>query len=175
MIYRLKFMILFVAVLGLFSCSKDDAPDSSTPATTGNIAGTWEVTGLTYNGTSSMSQGGQTITTNYDAVGLEFNNSTVTFNSDGTFQSAGNGIVVEMTMTFMGQTITQEMSAPGFLSEGTYSINGSAMTVVNANGTTQDCTIEELTATTLHLSGHKNTTVNGGQVDLNYDMVFTKM
>lgn len=140
----------------------------------GDPSGTWEVTDLEYSGTSTTSSGGQTFTTQYDAVAIDFGNTTVTFNSDGTFDSAGNGITVDATITFMGQTTSQQMSAPGFVNEGTWSINGDIMTLTNNGADPIDCEIVTLNATTLHLKGTTNVDMMGSSSSVDFDMTLTK-
>jgi hypothetical protein len=179
MLKNFKLVVLFVAVLGMASCSDDDGGSGNGGgggANNGDPVGTWEPTALTYNGTNTITQGGQTITYSYDAVATDYGNATVIFNNDGTYDSSGDGITVDMTTKYMGQEITQSMQAPSFISDGTWAINGNTMTLTNSGSTTsEDYDIVELTNTTMRLKGQIVTTVSGMDVTMNIDMTMTKL
>ena len=171
MMNKLKFIFVFVAALGMIACSEDEG--SSTDS--GGISGTWAPTALTYNGTSSITVQGQTVTMDFDATGTDFTDTMVTFNNDGTFDSSGNGIVVEMSMEFMGQTTTQEFSGQSFIENGTWEVNGNIMTVTNEGSEPMEFNIVEMNDTTLHLTGDITDSVQGNEATIHIDMTFTKI
>lgn len=169
---KLKLIFVFIAMIGLASCSDEDGGNTNN----GNAAGSWEPTELTYNGTSTFTQAGQTVSMDFSAVGIDFHNTVITLNNDGTFDSAGEGITVEMTMEFMGQEMTQEMSAPSFISEGTWEVNGSTMTLTESStNEPQDYDIVELSDTTMRLTGTQSTEMNGSEATVNVDMTLTRI
>lgn len=174
MLKNFKLVVLFLAVLGMASCSDDDG-NGGGGANNGDPVGTWEPTALTYGGTNTIGQGGQSITYTYDGVATDFGNATVIFNNDGTYDSSGDGITVDMTMKFMGQEMTQSMEAPSFIQDGNWEINGNTMTLTNSDSTTsEDYDIVELTNTTMRLKGQIITSMMGDDVTMNIDMTMTK-
>jgi hypothetical protein len=105
------------------ACSKEDANNSNTnnnqtPAASleQTVPGTWDVTKIEQkNGVANF--GG--IQMNYSGVGKNIN-VTFTCNADGTLNSKGS-YTMDVTMTFMGQTIPQSESLT-FDNDGTWSV-----------------------------------------------------
>jgi hypothetical protein len=173
-ICKMKKLILFVAFLGLVSCSSDDNGGSS--VNNGDIVGSWRLTALTYGGATVISQGGQSITTNFNAVGTEFFNSTLTFNENGTFESEGDGYMVDYTMEMMGQEITQEMFVVSFFQNGNWEANGNTITFFSPSTDPVDYNVVELNETTLRLTIEDLVIpVNGGQSTMSSDMTLTRL
>lgn len=171
----MKKIILFVAFLGLVSCSSDDNGGSVSDGS--NVVGNWKPTSLTYDGVSTMSMQGQTITTNFNAVATDFHDATVTFHQNGTFSSVGDGYTVDLTMEVMGQEMTQETSVGSFFEDGTWEIDGNTMIMTNTSSNEPvTYNIVALNATTMKLSIDNYTTqMNGGQATINVDITLTKI
>lgn len=170
----MKKIILFVAFLGLVSCSSDD---NGTTTDSSNVVGNWKPTALTYDGTSTMSMQGQTFTTNFNAVATDFHDATVSFHQNGNYTSEGDGYTVDLTMEFMGQEMTQEMFVESFFAEGTWEVDGNTMIMTNTSSNEPIIyNIVALNATTMKLSIDNYTTqMNGGQATINVDITLTKI
>jgi|SRR5690606_786860 hypothetical protein len=171
----MKKLILFVAFLGLVSCSSDDNGGSSADAS--EIVGIWKPTALAYSGTSVYTAGGESFTTNFSAVALDFHDCIINFNQNGTLTSVGEGYTVELTMEMMGQEMTQEMFVGSFFQSGTWEINGNTLILTNTEMEEPvEYQIIESNSTTLKLQlNNFHTPMDGGHATLNGNMTLTRM
>ena len=139
-----KLLLLSVAVV-LFSCNEDDDPKPNADG----LVGTWAITALDYQGTTTTTMESLSIEANFTGTGKDMD-LTTTFNSDPNTVTNEGSYTIVLTTTIMGQSSTQEIIMDGVVTEGTWAVNGNTMTVTTSDGP-QDATIVEQTATTLKL------------------------
>lgn len=147
-----KFFFALLTVAILASCSKeDDVP----PVDDSLLLGEWNLEEYIYSGTSSVSQGGTTMTISF--VGEFYDiDARLILNSDNTYRTEGS-YVVELTSTMEGQTFTENRPSPYVEATGTYRIENSTLITGDnqvqqpgdVNMTVIQGTIAELTANRL--------------------------
>jgi hypothetical protein len=141
-----KLFLISLAVIFL-SCGDDD--DDPQPTSEG-LAGTWAVTAIAYEGTTTTSGGGMEMEADFTGTGKNMDLD-ITFNENpDTFTSQGDYTIV-MKTTMGGQSITQDYPFEGFLTDGTWELDGKIITVTGPSGP-QEATIIEQTATTLKMA-----------------------
>jgi hypothetical protein len=134
-----KFSLLAL-VLFFAACKKDPTTDNNN-----SLVGTWNLTEETCNdGVTTTSGGGQSFTGTFTSVGKDYA-TTVTFNSDGTFTSGGS-YTATVTTNFLGQIDVRDSSVSNFAGSGKWKLNGTTLTVTDANGTTSTAEVLENTA-----------------------------
>ncbi len=178
-------MVLFV-VTAFVSCNTDDDGGSDTSA---DLVGTWAVTSLEYDGTTSFELFGETINTTFDGVGqnldLDF---TFTENPNEYTAEGSYDIVLDFTVDGMSQTETT--SVDNLQQEGTWERNGNILSIdgeiidldvdipVGDTMGMSDLTILELTDTTLRLGQEVSEEVTEEgitvSVSINSEIVFTR-
>ena len=154
----IKILLLAFLVVTLSSCSKDDKPD---PAL---IVGKWSITEGSFDGgTMILDIGGMSVPVEYSGNFIDISpNNFINFKSDNTFDSSMENITVEVTVTVMGITQTESMSADNIFGEGTWSQNGNTLTVKNEESTI-NYNIDSFDGTNLYLSGNvKDIMLEGG-------------
>ncbi len=128
-----------------FSCGDDD----DDPQPTDGLAGTWAVTGIDYEGTTATEAGGTGIIADFTGKGKNMD-LTITFKENpDTFTSQGD-YTIAMTIEADGQSVTQDYPFEGFLTDGTWALDGETITVTGPSGP-QLATITEQTSTTLKM------------------------
>ncbi len=131
-------LFLLSYVLFAFSCKKDDSVSPS------DLVGTWNLSEATCNdGATTTTGGGQSFSATFTSSGKNFA-STVTFKDDGTYTSAGTYTATLVT-TILGQTTTQDVNIPSFAGSGTWSLNGTTLTVTDSQGTSSAAEVLENT------------------------------
>lgn len=140
------------------SCNTDDG-ESDTSA---DLVGTWAVTSLEYDGTTSFYFLGETINTSFDGVGQNLD-LTFTFSENPNEYSAEGYYDIILDFTVNGMSETETTSVDNLQQEGTWERNGNILFIdgeiidldvyIPARDTTgmSDLTILELTDTTLRL------------------------
>lgn len=140
------------------SCNTDDG-ESDTSA---DLVGTWAVTSLEYDGTTSFDFLGETINTSFDGVGQNLD-LTFTFSENPNEYSAEGYYDIILDFTVNGMSETETTSVDNLQQEGTWERNGNILFIdgeiidldvyIPARDTTgmSDLTILELTDTTLRL------------------------
>lgn len=154
-----KITLLSFALVFFASCEDDDSSND----TSADLVGTWSMTSLDYDGTSSTTFQGTT--TSIDFIGEGTNiDYTLTFDENPNNFDASGSYDIELTTDFMGQTTTQTESVEDANSTGTWSRDGNTLSfdgvlvslgdMAPMTGDTEnnDITISELTATTLVLT-----------------------
>jgi hypothetical protein len=148
-------LLLAVAVFFL-SCGDDKDED---PAPTGDLAGSWNMTAIDYNGTSTVAVMGIESKSTFTGTGKEMN-LTVTFTEDPNKFTSQGDYVIALKTTTQGQTINSDFPIDGFMIDGTWSLNGKTLTI-EGDGRKQEATIIEQTATTLKMKwDYTQTTTN---------------
>jgi len=139
-----KLFFLSLAVV-LFSCGKDDDPK---PAADGLI-GAWSVTALDYEGSTTTTVMGTSITADFTGVAKNMD-MTVTFKQNPNTVTSEGSYTIALTTTTLGQSVTEDYTFNDFISDGTWSLSDKTLTVTNS-GAAQEATIISQTSTTLVL------------------------
>jgi hypothetical protein len=139
-----KLMLLSAAVI-LFSCGDDDDPTPSIDA----LVGTWAITSLDYQGTSTTTMQGASIEAKFTGTGKDLD-LTTTFNKNPNTVTNQGSYTIVLTTTVLGQTTTEEYTGDEVVTDGTWTLNGNKLTVTTPDGP-QEATIVEQTATTMKL------------------------
>jgi hypothetical protein len=151
---KTKLLFLSFAVV-LFSCSKDDDP----MPTSDGLVGTWTMTSLTYNGTTTTTASGMTINADFTGRGKDMDYITTFQVNPNTVVSEGS-YTIELTTTILGQTTTDDYEFEEALSDGTWELNGKTLTITNGSDSQQGI-ITKQTDTTLEVKVDLNMTENG--------------
>ncbi len=160
-----KISILFASFLFVFaSCSSDDDNTDTQVDSTVDITGSWELKAMEYEGESTQTAGGQTLTVTYEAFGKDFD-AQVVFTEDPNEVTSTGTYTIEMTMTSMGQSITQDFPvdvSEEFISASEWSIDGNVMTLIS-EGETQTAEIITLTQNLMVLLTEQTEILNGAE------------
>lgn len=168
----IKFCLFPLLLLFVVSCSKDD---DNPGADASLVQGEWNFEEFTYTGTTTASQGGQTITTTYSGEAFDLDASVI-LNNAGNFSTAGS-YVIKLTTTAFGQTTVQDHPVPDISAAGTYKIEGNKLITTTTQPpnsptvspmATAEGMIVELTANRMILTSIQeiNTTMQGAQVQI---------
>ena len=164
-----KLLLLSLAVIFL-SCSEDDEPPLPTSQ---GMLGTWTMTAVDYQGTSTTTVQG--ISTKADFTGTGKDISVVsTFNDNpNTVVTEGSYIIVLKT-TSMGQTRTDEVPFQDVITNGSWTLDGRTLTIDGIVGP-QKATILEQTSTALKMKMDvkQSQTSQGGSVSADIQITFT--
>lgn len=87
----LKFLFATLLSFFIFSCSGDD-----NSIDTANLSGEWELEAFNYEGTSSVSQNGQTYSSSYSGESSDID-AKVNFKDNNTWESEGSYLVTLTT------------------------------------------------------------------------------
>ncbi|WP_228851910.1 lipocalin family protein [Aegicerativicinus sediminis] len=124
----------------LVSCSSDDGNNSKI---TSSIEGEWTASDLDYSGTTTFVFNGETI--NVDFVGEAYDmNNTLVFNSNPNTVISSGYYSIELTFKMLGEEYTETAEDLEFLEDGTWSLSGDKLTVINGDESTV-MLIKELT------------------------------
>lgn len=139
-----KLLYIFALTSILFvSCSKNNDDDNND--TSSDLLGTWTATSVNYTGTSVTTVQGNSIESTYVGTGYDID-FTVTFTENPNQMTSAGDYSVELSTTFAGQTITQNVENLAFSEVGAWTREGDQLTVTSSNGT-GTCTITTLTST----------------------------
>ncbi|MBT1703345.1 lipocalin family protein [Chryseosolibacter indicus] len=143
---KISKLLLIALVTILFACKEDD----DEPKITGQqLVGSWEVTAINYEGTSTTVTQGVEMEMNFTGRGKDMD-LLVTFNEGpATYKSEGD-YTIELTYSLQGQSFELDTYFEGFLADGTWLQDGKTL-IVNGPGGIQKATIIELTSTTLKM------------------------
>ncbi len=125
----LKFLFATLLSFFIFSCSGDD-----NSIDTANLSGEWELEAFNYEGTSSVSQNGQTYSSSYWGESSDID-AKVNFKDNNTLESEGSYLVT-LTTNFEGGTTEQILPIENFSGSGTFSVDGNTLSLqsqVNSN------------------------------------------
>lgn len=152
---KTKLLLLSFAVI-LFSCSKDDDP----MPTSDGLLGTWTMTGLTYNGTTTTTiTGSGSINADFTGTGKDMDYTTTFQSNPNTVTSAGS-YTIRLTTTIMGQTSTDDYEFEEALSDGTWELHGKTLTITNGSDS-QEGIITKQTDTMLEVKVDLDQTESG--------------
>ena len=185
-----KSLLIVLVTVSFMSCSSDDdSSNNSTNDTSGTLVGTWALESFDYSGNTTSTITGQSISSDFTGVAENIDYS-ITFTDNPNEFVTGGSYDIEMSNTFLGQTITTNESFNGVESEGGWEQNGNTIIVngslvdsgtsfpVNNEVATAPFMIEELTDTTLILTQEINQeeTVNGStfSISLISESIYTR-
>ena len=135
------FIVFFSLAFTFSSCSNND--DDPVNVTEGDIAGVWNIVDLQQQATVTTTANGQTITATNSTVGSNYN-MTYNFSTNPNTVEANGTIIGIVTATVDGQSTTEEVPIEAFgdINNGTWSLNGSTITI--SDGVTSiDATVQE--------------------------------
>lgn len=166
---KLTKLILISFSVILFSCSDDEAP----MPTSEGMLGIWNVTAISYEGSTTTTVMGVSVKANFTGTGKDMDLTTTFNESPNTVTSEGSYTIV-LTTTMMGQTTTEEVPFDNMLMDGTWTLEGRTLTVTNGS-TIQEATVTRQTSTILEVKitfeeteGDENYTVS-----TKFDAVYT--
>lgn len=111
---------LLIALLAtLISCSNDDNPPGVNSTL---VLGEWNVEEISYSGSSTVTQGGQTLTSTYTGEAIDLD-ARLIFNDATNYTTEGN-YTIKLLTTVNGQTMEQNVPYPDLSGSGTYRIEG---------------------------------------------------
>ncbi len=139
-----KLVLLSIALV-LFSCGKEDDPKP----TADGLIGTWSITALDYEGSTTTTILGTSITSSFTGVAKDLD-MTVTFNENPNTVTSQGSYTISITTTTLGQSVTEDFTFDDFFDDGTWALNGQTLTVTSS-GVVQEATIISQTSTTLVL------------------------
>lgn len=170
-------MALFL-ITSLVGCSSDDDGGNDTSA---SLVGTWAVTSLEYEGSTSFDFLGETVNTDFNGVGQNFDLD-ITFTENPNEYTTEGSYDVVLDFTVNGMTETETTSVDNLEGEGTWERNGNILLIdgsiididvdVPLADTMEmgESTILELTETTLRLGQEvtQEVTQEGITVSVNF-------
>lgn len=169
--------LLFIPILFFFTaCSSDDDNDNNQVDLTVDIRGSWDVTGLDYEGESEVVFDGQTLTLTYDGFGKDFDAQVVFSENPNTVETFGSYTIV-LTVNFMGQNQTEEypVDLSDDFSTGSWSIEGNQMVVIDSNtGEEQTSQIIQLTQNKMVLLTEQNIIEDGIEISITLEMTLER-
>jgi hypothetical protein len=164
-----KLFILALAVV--FLACKDDEDPLPTAA---GLLGDWSLTALTYEGSTTTTVAGISITSEFVGVGKDFDLTVLFEENPNTVLSVGS-YTIELTTTIAGVSETENITFTDFIQDGTWTLNGKTLTVTSS-GETEEATIISQTSTTmiLEVKLEETETIPGvGSVAINLQGVYT--
>lgn len=133
-------LIIFAMLFIITGCKKED---DNQPNIDGNIAGVWNCTAIDYTGSTVTEMSGQSLTTDFVGEGYDID-FTLTFTENPNNVTSDGSYSTKLTTTFMGQSTEQFIEGQSFTYTGTWTMNGSELSITQG-GETSVATIEELT------------------------------
>lgn len=157
---KIRLSLLGIFFVTLISCSKDEGTNGET---SGSLTGQWNLTEFEYTGFSESNIDGISMRADYQGI-AENINASLTFHSNGTFESEG---VYDVILKGEGMTIPyRDLS---YTSSGNYKVSGKTIDITNFQGTStpgayavaseKEMTIVELTKNTLILDFTEDITI----------------
>jgi hypothetical protein len=157
------------------SCSDDN--DDGVEATNASFVGVWNLTAVeTTNGTSTTSFDGESIVTEFESIGKDFDATVLFSENPNTFLSEGSYTTV-LTTSFMGETSTEEQEGENFFDASEWRAEGN-MLYFGSGDEEEVFIITSLTDTEINLRYELNTSQDFFGADFNivatYYMTLTK-
>lgn len=166
-------LFLFVLSISFFS----SCTDNSTPidVSSDDLLGIWNITDFNFEGTTSATLAGQTITSTFVNTGRDYD-FTVEFTSNpNTIASSGSYVSIS-TVTVAGQTFTEEVPVNSIsgLDSGTWSLNGNVITTT-VGGESSEMVIDQITSNLLVLKAvvEENQSAQGADITILGNLTLT--
>lgn len=165
------FLLLSLFIITATACSSDDDNSSSS----NNILGRWIPTEMHMEG--SMTEDGMTM--EFVGTATQFHqDSHVTFLEDHTYVSYQGPFEMEVSISFMGQTITETLPGEDYFDEeGEWEKRGNTLVVTSPDGESFSYNIIKLNSTTLKIGATVNEGMGIGlpmNTDFNVTMTFRR-
>lgn len=167
-----KILLLSLAVV-FMSCGDDDKDEAQPGASGDGLPGAWTATAIEYEGTTTTSVSGIELESTFTGKGKDMG-LTVTFKeTPATFTSEGK-YTIALTTTTMGYSTTQDYPFTGFMTDGTWALDGKTLTINGAGGV-QTATVVEQTSTALKMEWDfvNTTTQQGATVEMKVHGTYT--
>ena len=142
----LKLLMFLCVSVVMMSCSNDDSDSGSN--TSADIKGKWKMVAMQYDGKTTTTVSGMSVSADYVGVGSDFTYMLELTDPDQLKTSGG--YKVTLTTTTNGQSSTQVQQVPNTTLNGKWVRNGNEFTTT-VNGEEAPSVIEELTANKLRL------------------------
>lgn len=172
----MKFKTLFVVFLSVtfFSCSSDDDNSGEEEI---SIVGTWELTEMNYDGTTTIEFEGIPVPVSIEGVGEDID-AQIVFEEDPNTVSSSGTLTSVVTITVLTESTTEEfpIDLSEFVTSGSWTISEdeSTLIVVDSEGTEQTFDINALTETTLDLTTEQEIMFDGMTVDVTMNVILTR-
>lgn len=174
---NLRCFLLIAVLATLISCSNDDTPQELNSTL---ILGEWNLEEISYSGSSTVTQGGQTLTSTYTGEGIDLD-ARVIFNDATNYTTEGN-YTIKLITTVNGQTMEQNIPYPDLSGSGTYRIEGNKIFTTSTRPAgpgpidpmaTVEGTIIELTSNRMAFLTEQqlSSTVQGAEVEIENEML----
>ncbi|MCB4808992.1 lipocalin family protein [Tamlana sp. 62-3] len=151
-----KIVVLFVVLSSfLWSCSGDSENGSNQDID--DLVGTWVAQNIETTGTATFEVLDQNITAPITGEGYDVDFS-LTFSENPNNYTTEGSFGLEISITYLFQTMSERIDDQEFLGSGTWSKDGNVLTIVE-NGETTVLTISELTNTSLVLTAQETETI----------------
>lgn len=145
-----KKIIIFIFSILILSCS-DDSESIAVDVESEILVGSWEITGITQDGTLATEVEGVPIKADFSAYGENIEADIVIDDNPNSFSSSGSFVNV-ITVKILLQSVTRKtpIQLNDFLKQGTWVNNGGVISL-SQNNATQEIKVIESTSTTLTL------------------------
>ncbi|WP_158975651.1 hypothetical protein [Cellulophaga sp. L1A9] len=172
-----KYLVSILAVFTLLITACSDDNDNPVIATNASFVGIWNLTAVeTNNGTSTYSLDGESIVTEFEAVGKDFDATVLFSENPNTIISEGSYTTVLTTNT-LGETNTEEQEGENYFDASEWRAEGNTL-YFGSGDEEVSFTITSLTDTKINLSFEMNTTQDFFGADIHtvatYYMTLTK-
>jgi hypothetical protein len=142
-----KHILAIVVIFVVVSCSKDSQVSYDPEL----VAGTWEMTGFDYTGTTTSTIQGNTTSSDFSGVGTRMDMVLALGHNPNTWVSSGS-YDIELTWEIQGSEFRQAYPFSNFVNNGSWSIEGNQLNVFENDGDAQQrLTIISVTSNTLEL------------------------
>ncbi|MBX2843112.1 MAG: lipocalin family protein [Flammeovirgaceae bacterium] len=135
----LKFLFYVLVTSILVSCSEDEpaTPDQ------GMIIGSWELSEVDYDGTTTTTFNGQSSVINFTGEGKNLNNEIKFTENPNEFTVSGT-YDVELKMDYDGTEVISEINGLSFANSGEWEIDGDKLYITDDVSAIKEATIKEL-------------------------------
>lgn len=120
---KFSLIVLLLGFVTLVGCKKDD--DKSMDKM--KISGLWKV--------SEFQISGQFAGSTYSAVGVDLEKVTMNMKEDGTYESEGESITVDVTISVFGEEIKERQTTENPFGRGTWEKDGDFLLIINEGDT----------------------------------------
>lgn len=162
-------LAIAISTLCFTACSEEE--DTVNPQT--GLVGSWNVTEISYEGSSTTIMQGMSTTADFTGTGTDLNLKTQFTDTPQAYSSSGT-YNIKMVTKYSGQSVESEWASPPFLMNGSWTVEGNKLTIVDANGNTQEANIISLNENTLRLGWDfaETSTVQMGSVSMEVKSIY---
>lgn len=170
---KIKALIIALLAISILSCSKDD--DNSDSEDEIKITGTWDLTEMNYEGTTTINFEGIPVPVNIEGVGEDID-AQIVFEEEPNTVNASGTLTSVVTITVLTESTTEEIpiNLSDFITSGTWTLSENTLIVVDTEGEEQTFEVNSLTETTLDLTTEQEITYEGTTVDVTMDVILMR-